>query len=91
MTVPQHCGACKYFIPGHRISTEAHDGACHASPPGNYSTTAWQADKEPDEDTETVVLALRDGTYTGWPLVQATDWCGWYEPRRKPRATKAER
>lgn len=88
MTAPQHCGACKYFIPGHRISTEAHDGACHAAPPSNYSTP-HPDDGATRDDDDLLVVTIHDGTYAGWPLVQATDWCGWYEPRRKPRATKA--
>lgn len=97
MTVPQHCSDCRYFVPGHRVSTEPHDGSCHASPPGNYSTPKPDDEPEieqtePDDDGFITLrtIAYIDNTYTGWPIVQASDWCGCYEARPRTRTKKAD-
>lgn len=93
------CNRCKYYVPGRRDSTEPHDGTCRYHPPSNYSTPRASDDDDDDEpetvydETDGDFVTLRtityvDNTYTGWPIVQATDWCGCYEARTKPRAAR---
>jgi hypothetical protein len=96
-STPAHCSDCKYFVPGQRVSTEPHDGSCHYSPPGNYATPHPD---DGDDEIEQVeddgdFITLRtisyvDNTYTGWPIVQASDWCGCYEASPQPRTRKSK-
>lgn len=91
------CSECRYFQPGQRPSTEAHDGTCRFSPPSNYSTPLPEPDEpepEPDEFGTVGLLTIHDTTYTGWPVVQASDWCGEWAPHPRSevqRQSKAER
>jgi hypothetical protein len=94
---PEHCSDCKYFVPGQRVSTEPHDGSCHFSPPSNYATP--RPDSEDDEieqvEDDGDFITLRtisyvDNTYTGWPIVLASDWCGRHEARPQPRTRKSK-
>lgn len=76
------CSDCRYFQPGQRVSTEAHDGTCRYSPPANYSTPLPEV---PGEEAEVVddgtvqLITYVDNTYTGWPIVLSSDWCGQWE------------
>lgn len=90
MNLP-HCSECRYFVPGHRISTEQHDGSCHFSTPGNYSTPHPDSGTTDDSDeygNGTTLLTFVDNTYTGWPIVLATDWCGCHDPLPRTRKPK---
>lgn len=77
------CDTCRYFQPGQRVSTEAHDGTCRFSPPANYSTPLPETEQpppEPDEYGTVGLITFHDTTYTGWPIVRASDWCGEWSP-----------
>lgn len=71
----QACSTCRYFIPGQRVSVEPHDGTCHILPPANYTTNQAQPPPEQTDDG-TTLMTFVDGSYTGWPIVRASDWCG---------------
>jgi hypothetical protein len=86
LVIPRACQDCQYFQPGRRPSTEEHDGTCRYGPPSNYSTPLPpdpddEVGPEPLEYGELATITFSDNTYTGWPVVKGTDWCGSWEGR----------
>lgn len=79
----ESCSTCRYFVPGQRHAAQQHDGTCHINPPASY----WAPEPDVDDDTDTTdddddtygtlrTITVNDGSYTGWPIVRSTDWCG---------------
>ena len=74
------CYDCAYYIPGARTATA--DGTCHRFAPGEWSDADETTELEPpDEYGNSLVTMVSTRTYTGWPDVASSDWCGEYRPR----------
>lgn len=69
------CVNCRWYSPGSaRLATK--EGTCRSHAPMQLTEDPPPPTEESDEDGNTVMTYINTTTYTGWPDVMASDWCG---------------